>query len=104
MVASQTIRTTSQVYNSEHFYDESYEEFGPEGRSSVKAMKWVDFAVRPHLNSRYFPEVTEAKMQEIANALETVIYVVDDNCAVSVNGGDTRVVGGGVWHKLEPTR
>lgn len=102
MVASKTIRTASDAYNSEHFYDESYQEFGPKGRSSAKAMEWVDFAFRPHLNSRYFPEVTEQKMQEVANALGVAIYVVDDNCAVGVDGDCVSVVGGGDWHKLEP--
>lgn len=102
MIASRTIRTASQAYNSEHFYDESYEEYGPAGRSSAKAMKWVDFAFRPHLNSRYFPEVTQEKMQEIADVLVMKIYVVDDRCAVKVDGDDICVVGEGEWHELKP--
>ena len=103
MVASSTIRTASQAYKSEHFYDESYEEFGPEGRSSAGSMKWVDFAFRPHLNSRYFPEVTQDKMQKIADALNVDMYVVDDDCAVKVDDDDVSVVGEGEWYLLNPT-
>lgn len=102
MVVSATIRTSSQAYNSEHFYDESYEEFGPDGRSLAKTLQWVDFAFRPHLNSRYFPNVTEQKMQMISNRLGVPIYVVDDDCAIKVDGDTVEVVGGGEWHKLEP--
>jgi len=104
MVASSTIRTASQAYKSEHFYDESYEEFGPAGRSSAGSMKWVDFAFRPHLNSRFFPEVTQEKMQEITNALNTIMYVVDDNCAVKVDDDDVSVVGDGEWYTLKPMK
>jgi len=103
MVASSTIRTASQAYKSEHFYDESYEEFGPEGRSSAGSMKWVDFAFRPHLNSRYFPEVTQDKMQKIADVINVDMYVVDDDCAVKVDGDDVSVVGDGEWYLLNPT-
>jgi len=103
MVASSTIRTASQAYKSEHFYDESYEEFGPAGRSSAGSMKWVDFAFRPHLNSRYFPEVIQDKMQKIADALNVDMYVVDDDCAVKVDGDDVSVVGEGEWYLLNPT-
>lgn len=102
MMASQTIRTSSQAYKSDHFYDESYNEFGPEGRSSTTTLGWVDFAFRPHLNSRYFPEVTEEKMQKITDELNTEMYIVDDNSAVKVDGDNVEVVGGGEWHKLEP--
>lgn len=102
MIASSTVKTASQAYSSEHFYDASYEEYGPVGRSSAKAMEWVDFAFRPHLNSRYFPEVTQEKMQNIADALGVEIYVVDDQCAVKVDSDDISVVGDGEWQKLEP--
>jgi dipeptidase E len=102
MVATATVRTSLQITESEHLYDESYDEFGPSGRSSAEAMKWVDFAFRPHLNSRYFPNVTEEKMQEITNRLNVTIYVVDDRCAVKVDGSNVDVVGDGEWHKLEP--
>lgn len=104
MVASNTIRTASRAYKSEHFYDETYEEFGPEGRSSAASMKWVDFAFRPHLNSRFFPEVTQEKMQKIADTLKVSMYVVDDNCAVKVDGDEVSVVGGGEWCLLKPTK
>lgn len=102
MIVSKTIRTASQAYKSEHFYDESYEEFGPKGRSSSYAMAWTDFAFRPHLNSRYFPELTEEKMQQISDALRVSIYTLDDNCAVSMDGDEVSVVGGGEWYRLEP--
>lgn len=103
MVATQTILTASQAHSSEHFYDESYEEFEPADRSSAHAMRWVNFAFWPHLNSHYFPNVTQAKMQGLADRQNVPIYVADDACAVKVNGEEITVVGEGEWHKLEPT-
>ena len=102
MIASRTIRTSSQAYNSEHFYDKTYNEFGPEGQSSDKTLGWIDFAFRPHLNSRYFPEATEGKMQDITDDIGIEMYVLDDDCAIKVDGDELSIVGGGEWHKLTP--
>lgn len=102
MVASATVRASLQISENEHLFDESYNEFGPDARSSTKTLQWTDFAFRPHLNSSHFPNVTEEKIQEITDRLGVTMYVVDDNSAVKVDGDNVEVVGGGEWYKLEP--
>ncbi len=104
MVASATVRTSLQITDSEHLFDESYNEFGPKNRSSTETLKWTDFAFRPHLNSQSFPNVTQDKIQEICNKLNVPMYVTDDQCAVKVDGQNIEVVGGGEWHKLTPRK
>lgn len=101
MIASKTIRTASQAYKSQHLYDEAYEEFGPAGQSSAKSMEWVDFAFRPHLNSRYFPGVNIDTMQVIADRFNTRVYVMDDQCAVKVEDHEVSIVGEGESYILE---
>ena len=102
MIASKTLRTSSEAYKSDKFYDESYDEFGPDGRSSMQTLAYVDFAFRPHLNSRYFPDVTKEKMQALADNLKAEMYVCDDETAVSINDSSLAVVGEGKWHVLRP--
>ncbi len=102
MIASCTLRISSTAYKSEHFADETYQDFGPAGRSSARTFNWVDFAFRPHLNSRYFPEVTERKMQTVADIVGVEMYVVDDRTAVRVVDDDISVVGEGESYVLQP--
>lgn len=101
MVMGSTIRTSSQAMGSEKFYDPEYDDFGPEGRSSAKTYGAVDFAIRPHLNSRYFPEVTGEKIREVGKMLQTAIYAIDDQSAVQVIDGKVKVVGEGNWKHIK---
>lgn len=76
----------------------SEELFGKEGTG----LDLVDFLVKPHLNSPYFPERSPEEMKAIfANSPKTV-YALDDNSAVMVDGSNTEVVSEGEWYKFDP--
>lgn len=102
MVMGKTIRVSSQALNSDRIYDDEYHEFGPLGRSAEITYNAVDFSVRPHLGSRYFPEVTEKKVQQVANRLDVCIYAIDDSTAIQVVDGVIEVISEGNWHLIEP--
>jgi dipeptidase E len=98
MVATQSIRTASQAINDpDKYHTKQYDELGPRGRSAGRAAKLVDFVVRPHLNSRIFPDKTGDGLQAIATELKLPLYAIDDNCAVKVADDQIEVVGGGEW-------
>ncbi len=99
-----TLRVASHALKNEHFYDEEYKEYGPTGRSSVRTFGAINYAIRPHLNSRYFPEITEEKIQFVVESEKLAIYTLDDNCALKMVDGNINVVGGGEWHLVEPAQ
>ncbi|MBP9852597.1 MAG: dipeptidase [Patescibacteria group bacterium] len=102
MVATKSIRTASQVMNSDRQFDESYNEFGPVGRSHTKTFGFVDFAFRPHLHSAHFRGVTIEKMQIFANKTGLSLYTLDDESAVKVVDDVVTPVGEGQFIKLVP--
>lgn len=66
--------------------------------SPVKALGFVPFHIRPHLNSPYFPEIRREKLTSAPSDGET--YVLDDQSAVAVKDGKASVVSEGEWFKL----
>ena len=58
---------------------------------------FVDFHVRPHLNSPHFPKVRDEYLQELAKEIPETIYALDDNSAVSVIDRKARVVSEGEY-------
>jgi len=61
---------------------------------------YLNFHIRPHLNSKYFPDVTLENIQKIADDAKETIYVLDDNSAIQVIDGDISVISEGVWKKF----
>ncbi len=79
----------------ERFYDEAIGEYkGDDG------LGFVDFSIRPHLNNPDFPNVTIEKAKNLAQDLETPLYVLDDESAVKVDGDEVEVVSEGKWEKF----
>lgn len=76
----------------------SEELFGEEGTG----LDFVDFLVKPHLNSPYFPERSPEGMKATFTNPPRTAYVLDDNSAVMVDGDKTEVVSEGEWYKFEP--
>ncbi len=67
------------------------------GYGSEEGLHLVDFYVRPHLNSRFFPDANPAYIAQIAKDIKEKIYALDDNMAVKVDGGKVEVVGEGKY-------
>jgi dipeptidase E len=61
---------------------------------------FVDFHIRPHLNSKYFPKLRVKYIQKIADEIPEPVYAIDDNTAVMVNGKKIEVVSEGKWKKF----
>ena len=73
------------------FYEETF------GYRNEKALGFVDFHIRPHLNSPNFPNITKEGLQEIANKVKEPIYVLDDQSAVKVVDGKIEVISEGEY-------
>lgn len=57
----------------------------------------VNFHVRPHLNSEFFPKAREEYIKEIAKEIPEPIYAIDDQTAVKVVDGNTEIVSEGKY-------
>jgi dipeptidase E len=61
-----------------------------------------DWYLKPHLNSRDFPNRNLGWFRKAAAQLDFPVYAIDDNSAVRVRGADTDVVSTGSWQLLNP--
>jgi dipeptidase E len=64
------------------------------------AIGLFDWYLKPHLNSRSFPNRTTAWFQRAAAKLDFPVYAIDDDSAVRVRGDEIDVVSGGEWRLL----
>lgn len=65
-----------------------------------KGLGFVDFHVRPHLNSELFPKVRVKYLEKLAIEIPEPIYAIDDNTAIIVNGESIKVISVGKWEKF----
>lgn len=59
-----------------------------------------DWYLKPHLNSRSFPNRTPAWFEKAAAKLDCPVYAIDDDSAVRVRGDEVDVVSDGEWRLL----
>jgi dipeptidase E len=59
-----------------------------------------DWYLKPHLNSRDFPNRTLGWFSKAAEGLDFPVYAIDDDSAVRVRGEQTDVVSEGTWQLL----
>lgn len=64
------------------------------------ALGYVNFIIRPHLNSPYFPNVNLENLEKISKEFVDTFYVIDDNTAIKVVDGEVDVISEGVWKKF----
>ncbi|OGK11309.1 hypothetical protein A2954_01980 [Candidatus Roizmanbacteria bacterium RIFCSPLOWO2_01_FULL_37_12] len=67
---------------------------------SWKGLGFVDFEIRPHLNSDYFPNVRIPYLTELAKNNPATFYAIDDNTAVQVVDGKVSIITEGKWQKF----
>ncbi len=65
------------------------------GYKANKALGFVDFYTRPHLNSSYFPKLRKKFLQEIADRICEPLYALDDKSALKIIGKNVKVVSEG---------
>ena len=87
IVSRKLLLSTSEQYYSEEIgthHDES-------------GLGYVNFHVRPHLNSPYFPKLKKEFLAEMAQKTKEPIYAIDDQSAIQVIGGKVRIVSEGEY-------
>ena len=57
-----------------------------------KGLGFVDFCVRPHLNSPHFPKVINENLEQLAKEFPEPIYAIDDQTAISFVNGDIKII------------
>lgn len=62
-------------------------------RKDIKGLGLVNLFVLPHLNSTYFNEVRNNKIEYFAEKLGRPLYMIDDQSAVLVDNGKVSVIG-----------
>jgi len=90
IIMSDSIQTSSEYLFK--LYDDEVES-PPEG------LGFIEFGMRPHLNSPHFPKVNDENLKEIFRDSGSDIYALDDNSAVIWNDGKIEVVSEGTWIK-----
>jgi len=87
IVSRKLLLSTSEQYYSEEIgthHDES-------------GLGYVNFHVRPHLNSPCFPKLKKEFLAEMAQKTKEPIYAIDDQSAIQVIGGKVRIVSEGEY-------
>ncbi len=67
------------------------------GYRANKALGYVNFHIRPHLNSPHFPLLRKKYLEGIAEQIREPIYALDDRSALKVTGKKVRIVGEGKY-------
>lgn len=66
----------------------------------MEGLNFVDFYFLPHLNSPYFPQRMEEKINKVAKTLSRKIYALDDQSALKVTDGKVEVISEGKYLEL----
>lgn len=90
MVASKSLAVT--VSRSRTLYSKKTGEY-----KGDNGLGFVNFHIRPHLNSPHFPKVCDKHLKEVAKHITDTIYAIDDDSAVKVIDGKEEVVSEGKW-------
>jgi len=70
------------------------------GYENEKALGYVDFFTRPHLNSSHFPHASESNIEKMAKETKLPVYALDDDSAVKVVDREVEVISEGDWKKF----
>lgn len=75
--------------------------YGDEIKNPPKGLGYIDFHIRPHLNSSYFPKIIDKNLKELSKKLSGDLYAIDDNSAVLYEEGKVEIISEGKWIKYE---
>lgn len=65
-----------------------------------KGLGYVNFELRPHLNSDWFPKVRLPNLEKLAKEAKYSFYAIDDNTAIKVIDDKVEVISEGEWKKF----
>lgn len=97
MVGANLHVTSEALAKGNELRDDEYDELGPRGQSSAKALQLVNFVFRPHLNSPGFHKIREEPMRQAASKLDVPMYALDDESALKIVDGKVEVISEGTW-------
>lgn len=80
---------------SQQLYKEDLQE-----KKNLHGLNLVDFYILPHLNSKWFKELTGKAVRVHSKNYKHTIYLINDKSAVMVNNGIVEVVGTGKYFKI----
>jgi dipeptidase E len=102
MIVTQSMHVNRETLETTGVYaDDDYDDVAPPHAGSDKTLKLVDFTLRPHLGTTYFPKITLDRMERAAAEVEAPMYVIDDQTALKVINGAVEVVSEGTWKLFE---
>lgn len=67
---------------------------------NTRGLGFVDFEIRPHLNSPWFPKVRLEYLEKLATETSNTFYAIDDNTAIKVVDNNVTVISEGEWKKF----
>jgi dipeptidase E len=67
---------------------------------NTNGLGFVDFEIRPHLDSKWFPNLTIGYLTKLAKEIPTTFYAIDDNTAVKIVDDKITIISEGNWKKF----
>lgn len=92
---SMVVCPSLDLSTSDRLYSESIGKYKKD-----EGLGFVDFLIRPHLNSPYFPNVNLENLETLAQELTNTFYAIDDNTAIKVVDGKIEVISEGEWRRF----
>jgi len=68
-----------------------------------KALGFVNFHIRPHLNAPKFPKIRKELLAEMASELKEPMYAIDDQTAIKIVGTNVEIVSEGEYLIFNPS-
>jgi len=70
------------------------------GNTDDSGLNLIDFYIRPHFNSPYFPKAKEEYVIQVAKSVSEAIFALDDNSGIKVVNDKINVISEGEWKKF----
>ncbi|MDO8970941.1 MAG: Type 1 glutamine amidotransferase-like domain-containing protein, partial [Saprospiraceae bacterium] len=59
---------------------------------NMAGLNYVDFYLLPHLNSPWFPKLSEESIREVTKGMSEKIYALDDQSALKIVDGKVEII------------
>ncbi len=73
--------------------------YGDGADASPPGLGYVNFNLRPHLNSPDFPKVRDRRLRAISKRLEGDLYALDDDSGLVYTDGKIQIISEGRWKR-----
>jgi len=73
--------------------------YGDESKNPPKGLGFINFQIRPHLDSRFFKKIRDNNLANLSKELKGDLYALDDDSAVLYENGRIKIISEGHWIK-----